>query len=102
LIIERHSFTADFWIQLQQLTKRLFGEAGITNDAAHRECVYRIVPWDRENPNPVGHDHMLALANDSKARLLQGPYGIQMVDAGDAGHAYAGTSTSRTMAPSSS
>jgi hypothetical protein len=44
---------------------------------------------------------VLALANDSKARLLQGAYGIQMIDARDAGHAYAGTSTSRTMAPSS-
>ena len=55
-------------------------EAGVTNNASHRQRVDRIGTWDGENPCPVSHHDMLALADDVKSRLLQRTNGSLVTD----------------------
>lgn len=42
---------------------------------------------NREDSHAIGHDHVLALAQHTKASLLECPDGILMIDARDLGHA---------------
>ena len=71
---------------LQERTEVFFAESGITDDAAHRERVDGIVPGNGDDPNTVGHHDVLALPGDPKARLLQSPDGVLMVDTRNARH----------------
>ena len=48
------------------------------DNSRHGVGVYRIVSRDGEYAAPVGHHDMLALANDSKASLLQRPHGVEV------------------------
>lgn len=57
--------------ELEQAPKRFDRETRIADDATHRECIHRIVTGNRDNPRPVGHHNMLALARDTKTGLLQ-------------------------------
>jgi hypothetical protein len=41
------------------------------------------MPWDRDDPDPVRHDDMLALARDPKSYFLQRANRVEMIDAGD-------------------
>jgi len=66
---------------LQQRAKFVFAEPGVADDAAHGERVHRVVSGNRDDPDIVGHDDVLALPGDPKARLLQSAYGVLMVDA---------------------
>lgn len=88
--------------RLQQRTELVLGEARIPDDAAHREGVRRVVPWDGDDPDAIAHDDMLTLPDGPKASLLKGPHGVLMVDACDSRHFYVATSISRTKAPSNS
>ena len=56
---------------LQQRAKFVFTEPGVADDAAHGERVHWIVSGNRDNPDTVGHDDVLALPGDPKARLLR-------------------------------
>ena len=71
---------------LQERAEVFFSEPGITDDAAHRECVDGIVPGNGDDPNTVGHHDVLALSSDPKARFLQSPDGVLMVDTRNARH----------------
>jgi hypothetical protein len=61
-------------------------EARVAGNAAHGERIYWIVPRNRHDANAVRHDDMLTLAHNAKARLLHGPDGIEVVDAGNLWH----------------
>ena len=71
---------------LQERAEVFFAESGITDDAAHRECVDGIVPGNGDDPNTVGHHNLLALPGDPKAHFLQSSDGVLMVDTRDARH----------------
>ena len=62
--------------RLEELAEIVDREPGVAHDAAHGVGVDRVGSWDRENPRPVGHDHVLALAKNPKARLLQRANGL--------------------------
>ena len=87
---------------LQQHAKFVFTEPGVADDAAHGERVHRVVSGNRDDPDIVGHDDVLALPGDPKARLLQSAYGVLMVDARYSRRVYGVISTSRTTVPSRS
>jgi len=55
---------------LQERAEVFVTESGIADDAAHRECVDRILPGNGDDPNIVGHHDVLALPGDPKARFL--------------------------------
>ena len=67
----------------QQLAKPLDRKPRVADDTAHGEGVDRIVARDGNDPSSVGHHHVLALARDAEARLLQGAHGGEVIDAGD-------------------
>lgn len=54
----------------QQLAELLIGQPRIPDDVTHRNGVDWIVPWDCDDPGPIRHHNMLALARDAKSRLL--------------------------------
>ena len=55
---------------LQEFLEFLDGEACVTNDAAHREFVDRVVARDRENATPITHYDVFALVDDFEAGLF--------------------------------
>src|SRR5207344_65224 len=74
-----------FGVCLEQLAELLDSEPGITNKTTHRECVDWIVTRNGENPLPVGHHDMFALARNPEAGFLEGPHGIEVIDAWNLG-----------------
>ena len=74
----------------QERTEFILIEPRVSDDAAHGERVYGIVPRNSDNPNAVGHHDVFALPGDAKARLLQSPDGVLMVDARNARHGLRG------------
>ena len=50
----------------QKRKEVFFTEAGIMDDAAHRECVDGIVSGNGDDPNIVGYHDVLALPDDPK------------------------------------
>ncbi len=70
----------------EKLLEFFYCEACITSDTAHRKSIDRVVAWNGYDANSVGHDHMFALANDSKPGFLESLYGIEMVDARNSRH----------------
>jgi hypothetical protein len=77
--------------KLAELPRR---KAGILDNAAHRERVYGVMPWDGHDPPAVGHDDVLALPRDLKANLLKRPNSPKVGDPSIFGTRYAGISTS--------
>ena len=71
---------------LQELAKLGHGEASVAHDPAHRVSIHRIVAGNRKQADTVGHDDVLTLSGDSKARLLQGLDRILVIDTGDLRH----------------
>ena len=59
--------------------------SGITNETAHRECIDWIVTRNGEDPLPIGHHDVLALACNSEACLFEGAHRIEMNDAWNLG-----------------
>jgi len=72
--------------QSQQLTKLLWRETRVSNDAAHRKGVDRVVPGNGDDPHAIGHHNVLALAGDTKSRLLQRPNRVEVANAWDLRH----------------
>ena len=70
---------------LEQIAKLLYAQTRVTHDATEGERVDGVVARNRENARALGHDDVLALANDREAGLLKGADGIKVVDAGDLG-----------------
>jgi hypothetical protein len=76
------------WRQvLEEFSKRFDRETSIADNTTQRERIDGIMARNREKPHTVRHDDMLALTHNAKARLLQGPDRVQMIDAGDFWHA---------------
>ena len=50
----------------EQRAKFVLTEPGVADDAAHDERVHRVVSGNRDNPDSVGHDDVLALPGDPK------------------------------------
>src|SRR5438270_82550 len=70
----------------EQLAELFNGQAGVTDNAAHRVGVDGVVARDSDPVNAVRHDDVLPLPGDPKAGLYQGTHRVQVVDAGEAGH----------------
>ena len=68
----------------QELLRR---EAGIPDNATHRERVHGVVPWDGHNPPAVGHDDVLALPRYVEAHLFERLNGPKVRDPGYLRHA---------------
>ncbi|HKW99202.1 MAG TPA: hypothetical protein VJN43_15795 [Bryobacteraceae bacterium] len=59
--------------RLQKVAERFKRQPGITYNAGHCVGIYRIITGNCEQAASIGHDNVFALANDSKASLLQRP-----------------------------
>jgi hypothetical protein len=68
------------------LTELIIREACVAHDVPHGDRVDGIMPWDAEDPRPIGHYDVFTLANDPEAYLLQCSNGIKMLDAWQPGH----------------
>src|SRR5687768_5044410 len=55
-------------LPLEQPPKLLDAESGVTYDAAHSQDVDGVVARDSNNPGPVRHDDVFALASNAEAR----------------------------------
>ena len=83
----------------EQLLELFDAEPGIAHDAAEREGVDRVVSRDGEDARAIGHDDVLGLTRNAKARLLERTNRLLMRDAEDLRHVdQTATSTSRTSA----
>lgn len=71
--------------KLQKSAEGLDCEAGVTNDAAHSEGIHGIVPRNGEDPRAVGHNDVLALADNDEADFLERADRVEVVDAVDLG-----------------
>ena len=71
---------------LEELLEFFDRQPGIPHDAAHRKGIHRVMAWYREDANTIRQDNVLALTNNPKARLLQSPHRIQMINAGNLRH----------------
>src|SRR5262245_46345249 len=83
---------------LEQLAEFIDRKSRILDNTAHRESLDGVVPGDGDLTGPVGHHDVLALPDNPEPRLLQGADRILVVDAGNLGHGYTCTSTSRISA----
>lgn len=70
---------------LKKLTKLLRGKAGVTHNASERERINRVIARDGKNARAIGHDDMLALANDAKSGFLESANCCEMINAGNLG-----------------
>ena len=66
----------------EQLAKLVDTKAGVAHNAAHRECVDWIVPWDGKDTRTVGHDDVRTLTNDAEPGLFKSSNGAKVVDPG--------------------
>ena len=69
--------------RLKQFSKLLDGKTSVPGNATHGERVDRVMARNRDDPLAVAHHDVLSLAKDSESCLLQRPYGVEMVDAGN-------------------
>ena len=72
---------------LEQLAELFDGEAGVTHEAAHGECVDWIVARDGEDSLAIRHHDVLALTCDPEPRLFEGAHCIKVIDAWNLGQA---------------
>jgi len=61
--------------RLKELAKLLHAQTRIADDAAHCECVDRVMARNCQDSYPIGHDDMRALTQNPKASLFQRGYG---------------------------
>ena len=71
---------------LQHLAKLLNRQSGVLHNPAQRNSLERIVPRNRHLTDAIGHDDVLALADDRKPRFFQSPNRIQVIDPHNLGH----------------
>jgi hypothetical protein len=55
---------------LQELTKLLHRQTGVASDAAHRECVDRVVARNGQYSLTIAHDDVFTLTDDPKPGFL--------------------------------
>jgi hypothetical protein len=67
-------------ISSKQVAELLRRETSIADDAAHRERVHRVVPWDSHDPPSIRHHDMLALPGDPEPNLFECPDGPKVRD----------------------
>lgn len=65
----------------EEAPKLLDRQTRIANQTRHGVWIDRIVPRDRENAHPVGHDDVLSLTNDTESSFLKGANRVEMTDA---------------------
>jgi hypothetical protein len=68
---------------LEQGSKLLDCESGVTDDSAQSKRVDGVVTRNGEDARPVGHDEVFPLSDYGEPGLLKGPQGIQMIYAGN-------------------
>jgi len=68
------------------LAKSVLREAGVLDDAAHSDRIYRVVPWDGHNSLSVSHDDVFALPCDTESGLFERPNGPKVGNSGYFGH----------------
>lgn len=83
----------------EQFAELLNRKTRIANDTARGTGIHRVVTRDGQDASVTGHDDVLALPRDHKARLLQLEHRIEMVDARNSRQGWTGTSISRTFSP---
>jgi hypothetical protein len=66
---------------LQQLSKLLRSQPGVSHDAAHGECINRIVTRNYDNSDAVRHDDMFTLSLDLKSGTLESTHREQVRNA---------------------
>ena len=66
----------------QKSAKSVLREAGVLDDAAHRDRIHRVVPWDGHNPLSVRHDDVFALPGNTESGLFERPDGSKVGDPG--------------------
>jgi len=59
-------------IPSEEIAELLRGEARIPDDAAHRERVHRVMPWDGHDPSSVRHDDVLTLPGSAEPSFFEG------------------------------
>jgi len=69
----------------QQLVELLHAQPGIPNDATQRYCMHRVMSWDRNKMDSVGHDDVLTLSDDLEACLFQRSHGSEVRNTRDLG-----------------
>jgi len=70
----------------QQFFELIYRKTCVASDTTHRKCIHGIVPWDREDANSIRHDNVLSLAEDPKARFLQSPHSIKVINSRNLRH----------------
>lgn len=75
-----------FFFVSEKLLELLDGEPRISHDAAQGEGVDRVVSRDGEDARSIGHDNVLALTRNAKARLFDRTHSLLMWDPGDLRH----------------
>ena len=73
--------------QLQEAAELFDGQTRVTYDPTHRKGPHRIVPGNGQEARAVGHDDVLALANDTKARFFERSYGSEVIHPQNPRHA---------------
>ena len=68
---------------LEQGPKLVDRQSRVAHDTAQGEGIDGIVAWHGQDALPVGHDRVLALADNAKPGLSECANGIEMVDARD-------------------
>ena len=69
--------------QSEELAELLIRKTGITNNAAKRESIDRVVTRNSQDSSAIGHDDVFALTHDHEARFFEGAHSVEMVDAGN-------------------
>jgi hypothetical protein len=65
----------------------LDGQPGVARDAAHRECIDRIVAGDDHDALTIAHDNVFALAHNPESGFFESADGVNVIDARDLGQA---------------
>jgi len=76
----------DECIPSEQFLELFHREGGIVSDASHCKSIYRVVTGDSDHSNPIRHDDMFALTDNSKAGFLQSVDRIKVINAGNFRH----------------
>ena len=70
----------------EKFSELLNGKSGVADNSAHSERIHRIVPWNGQNALTVSHHDMLALAQNTEARLFHSTYRLKVRNSGKFAH----------------
>ena len=80
LLSEQPEFDSE---KLLELTR---GQAGVPDNAAHRDRIHRVVPRNCQDPATVSQDDVLTLPYHPKPRSFERPHSSKVRDPGYFGH----------------